>query len=65
MSDSVKHSFVLKISQEINFRFSTIFLVKFNDGHGTIKVHVNKVQYCRAGHKSIENNGILRKIVMK
>ena len=30
-----------------NFTFSTIFLV--NNGHRAIKVHVNKVQYCRAG----------------
>ena len=33
----------------LNFIFSTIFLV--NNGHRAIKVHVNKVQYCRAGHK--------------
>ena len=32
-------------------KFSTIFLV--NNGHRAIKVHVNKVQYCRAGHKCI------------
>ena len=32
----------------LNFMFSTIFLV--NNGHRAIKVHVNKVQYCRAGH---------------
>ena len=34
----------------LNFTFSTIFLV--NNGHRAIKVglHVNKVQYCRAGH---------------
>ena len=32
----------------LNFTFSTIFLV--NNSHRTIKVHVNKVQYCRAGH---------------
>ena len=31
--------------------FSTIFLV--NNGHRAIKVHVNKVQYCRAGHNYI------------
>ena len=30
------------------FRFSTIVLV--TNGHRAIKVHVNKVQYCRAGH---------------
>ena len=32
----------------LNFTFSSIFLV--NIGHRGIKVHVNKVQYCRAGH---------------
>ena len=32
----------------LNFTFSTIFSVK--NGHRAIKVHVNKVQYCRAGH---------------
>ena len=31
-----------------NFTFSIIFLV--NNGHRATKVHVNKVQYCRAGH---------------
>ena len=32
----------------LNFTFSTIFIV--NNGHRAIKVHVNRVQYCRAGH---------------
>ena len=32
----------------LNFTFSTIFLV--NNSHRAIKVHVNMVQYCRAGH---------------
>ena len=29
----------------------TIFLI--NNGHRAIKVHVNRVQYCRAGHISL------------
>ena len=33
----------------LNFTFSAIFLV--NNVHRAIKVHVNKVQYCRAGHR--------------
>ena len=54
---SKKNLFLLKNSRKINFSnyllnftFSTIFLV--NNGHRAIKVHVhvNKVQYCRAGH---------------
>ena len=40
----------------LNFIFSTIFLV--NNGHRAIKVHVNKVQYCRAGHLMIGNVGL-------
>ena len=32
----------------LNLTFSTLFSV--NNGHRAIKVHVNKVQYCRAGH---------------
>ena len=31
---------------KLDVLFSTIFLV--NNGHGAIKVHVYKVQYCRA-----------------
>ena len=31
----------------LNFTFSIIFLE--NNGHRATKVHVNKVQYCRAG----------------
>ena len=33
----------------LNFTISTIFFV--NNSHRAIKVHVDKVQYCRAGHK--------------
>ena len=51
---SPKFSFCWKIHRKLikaiiclNFTFSTIFLV--NNGHRAIKVHVNKVQYCRAG----------------
>ena len=40
------------------FTFSTIFLV--NNGHRAIKVHVNKVQYCRAGNTGI---GLILKLV--
>ena len=40
--------FSKKFSFCLNFTFSTIFLI--NNGHRAIKVHVNKVQYCRAGH---------------
>ena len=31
----------------LNFTFCIIFVL--NNGHRAIKVHVNKVQYCRAG----------------
>ena len=51
---SKKNSFRLKIREKsilaiicLNSSFSIIFLV--NNGHRAIKVHVNKVQYCRAG----------------
>ena len=56
MSDLQKNSlFVEKFLENyflaiicLNFTFSIIFLV--NNGHRATKVHVNKVQYCRAGH---------------
>ena len=52
MSDFHKNTlFVEKLFLAIiclNFTFSIIFLV--NNGHRATKVHVNKVQYCRAGH---------------
>ena len=51
---SKKFSFCSKILRKsilaficLNSTFSAIFLV--NNGHRAIKVHVNKVQYCRAG----------------
>ena len=39
----------------LKFTFSTIFLV--NNGPRAIKVHVNKVQYCRAGHIFVTSQG--------
>ena len=52
---SEKCSFFCKIPGKLflaiiclNFTFSIIFLV--NNGHRATKVHVKKVQYCKAGH---------------
>ena len=44
----LKNSWKIVFSNCLNFTFSIIFLV--NNGHSATKVHVNKVQYCGAGH---------------
>ena len=54
---SLKFSFCWKLLGKsilaiicLNFTFSTVSLV--NNGHKAIKVHVKKVQYCRAINQS-------------
>ena len=54
MSDFSEYSIFVERFKISNYlpQFNIFYLV--NDGHSAIKVHVNKVQYCRA-EKMVEN----------